>query len=134
MTGTPVLAAGDGKVAIARQNNASGKYIVIQHGEQYTPKYLHLSAFARGIHGGARVKQGQTIGYVGSTGWSTGPHLHYEFLVGGVHRNPRTVKLPQAEPIQRAELARFTRETSPVLAQLASMAGKLQLAAGDQAP
>ena len=134
MTGTPVLAAGDGKVAIARQNNASGKYIVIQHGEQYTTKYLHLSAFARGIHGGARVKQGQTIGYVGSTGWSTGPHLHYEFLVGGVHRNPRTVKLPQAEPIQRAELARFTRETSPVLAQLASMAGNLQLAAGDQAP
>ena len=133
MTGTPVLAAGDGKVAIARQNNASGKYIVIQHGEQYTTKYLHLSAFARGIHGGALVKQGQTIGYVGSTGWSTGPHLHYEFLVGGVHRNPRTVKLPQAEPVQRSELARFKRKTSPVLAQLTSMAGNLQLAAGDRA-
>ena len=128
MTGTPVLAAGDGTVAIARQNNASGKYIVIQHGEQYTTKYLHLSAFARGINGGSRVKQGQTIGYVGATGWATGPHLHYEFLVGGVHRNPRTVKLPQAEPVKKAELDRFEQKTRLLLTQLASMSGDLQFA------
>lgn len=134
MSGTPVLAAGDGKVTIARQNNASGKYIVIQHGEQYTTKYLHLSAFARGVRGGARVKQGQTIGYVGSTGWATGPHLHYEFLVGGVHRNPRTVRLPQAEPVREAELVRFKQATGQILTQLASLSGRLQFAATDGSP
>lgn len=121
--GTPVMAAGDGVVGIARKNNASGNYVVIKHGEQYTTKYLHLNGFARGIRPGTRVKQGQIIGYVGSTGWATGPHLHYEFLVNGVHRNPRTVKLPQADPIQTRGLTRFQSITAPVLAQLESVAG-----------
>ncbi|MEX2489769.1 MAG: peptidoglycan DD-metalloendopeptidase family protein, partial [Pseudomonadales bacterium] len=102
--GTPVVASGDGKVTTATRNNASGRYVVIQHGQQYTTKYLHLSAFANGVRAGKTVKQGQTIGYVGATGWATGPHLHYEFLVNGVHRNPRTVSLPKAEPISKDEL------------------------------
>jgi len=71
----------------------------LQHGERYTTKYLHLSNFAKNIKRGATVKQGQVIGFVGSTGWATGPHLHYEFLVAGTHQNPRTVKLPGAAPV-----------------------------------
>ena len=128
--GTPVLAAGDGKVTISRQNNASGKYVVIQHGEQYTTKYLHLSAFANGVKPGKTVRQGQTIGYVGATGWATAPHLHYEFLVNGVHRNPRTVKLPKANPIHEDEMARFRASISPVLAQLQSISGQSLASAG----
>lgn len=122
--GTPVVAAGDGKVTIARQNNASGRYVVIQHGQQYTTKYLHLSAFAKGVRSGKTVKQGQTIGYVGASGWATAPHLHYEFLVDGVHRNPRTVKLPKADPIQAKNLPVFLKATGPLLAQLDSITGK----------
>lgn len=116
--GTPVLAAGDGKIKIRRQNNASGKYVVIQHGEQYTTKYLHLSGFARGIKPGKQVSQGDTIGYVGATGWATAAHLHYEFLVNGVHRNPKTVALPKALPVPQDEMARFRSQTSPLMAQL----------------
>lgn len=133
-TGTPVVASGDGTVTIARQNNASGKYIVIQHGEQYTTKYLHLSGFANGVRPGKSVSQGQVIGYVGSTGWATGPHLHYEFLVNGVHHNPRTVDLPHAVPIKAADLDYFRVQTGPMLVRLASIAGTSNLAAvaGDQ--
>lgn len=122
-TGTPVVASGDGKIKIRRQNDASGKYIVIQHGQQHTTKYLHLSRFAKGIKPGVSIRQGQTIGYVGSTGWATGPHLHYEFLVNGVHRNPKTVKLPNALPIATDELQRFKNSVAPVLAQLHSVSG-----------
>ena len=132
--GTPVLASGEGKVTIRRQNKASGKYIVIQHGEQYTTKYLHLSAFGKGVKTGKSVKQGQTIGYVGATGWATGAHLHYEFLVGGVHRNPRTVSLPKALPISKGELERFRNNVSPALARLKSLSGKgyASIASGDR--
>jgi len=131
--GTPVLAAGDGKVTIARQNNASGRFIVIQHGQQYTTKYLHLSAYAKGIRSGKTVKQGQTIGYVGATGWATAAHLHYEFLVNGTHRNPRTVKLPKAEPISKEELKRFQAITRPTLAKLDSITGTRSYAYAPQA-
>ena len=123
-----MYASGDGKVMIVRQNNASGKYIVLQHGEQYTTKYLHLSKFAKGIRPGKSVKQGQTIGYVGSTGWATGPHLHYEFLVNGVHRNPRTVKLPKAEPIAIAQRQGFEATTAPTLLKLNSLMGHTSFA------
>ena len=117
-TGTPVLASGDGKVIKAGRTGANGNYIVIRHGEQFVTKYLHLSRFARGIRANATVRQGQTIGYVGSTGWATGPHLHYEFLVHGVHKNPRTVRLPDADPVPNAELERFGRTAAPLFAQL----------------
>jgi murein DD-endopeptidase MepM/ murein hydrolase activator NlpD len=126
--GTPIIASGDGKVTIARQNGSSGKYIVIQHGEQYTTKYLHLSKFARGIRAGKRIKQGQVIGYVGSTGWATAPHLHYEFLLNGVHRNPRTVKLPQAEPISDSERERFLVQTAGYVERLYSLNRPRELA------
>ena len=126
--GTPVVAAGDGKVTISRQNSASGKYVVIQHGQQYTTKYLHLSNFAKGIRSGKSVSQGQVIGYVGATGWATAAHLHYEFLVNGVHRNPRTVKLPKAEPILAGNMGDFRNQTSPMLMRLASIAGSTNLA------
>lgn len=129
-TGTPILAAGDGRVTVASRTEPNGNYVVIQHGEQFTTKYLHLSKFGRGIRSGTRVRQGQVIGYVGATGWATGPHLHYEFLVNGVHQNPRTVKLPQADPVPRAELARFNERTAPLLALLDDYKSQVQLALG----
>jgi murein DD-endopeptidase MepM/ murein hydrolase activator NlpD len=129
-TGTPVLAAGDGRVIVASRTEPNGNYVVIQHGEQFTTKYLHLSKFGRGIRSGTRVRQGQVIGYVGATGWATGPHLHYEFLVNGVHKNPRTVPLPQAEPIPRSEMARFNERTMPLLALLDDYKNQVQLALG----
>jgi len=111
--GTPVRAAGDGKILKAERNQASGNFVVIQHGEQYTTKYLHLSKFAKGISASKKVQQGQTIGYVGATGLATGPHLHYEFLVGGVHRNPRTVSLPNAAAVTPSEMQLFKDQVSP---------------------
>ena len=126
--GAPVLASGDGTVTIARQNSASGRYMVIRHGEKYETKYLHLSSFAKSIRPGKKVKQGQTIGYVGATGWATAPHLHYEFLVNGVHRNPRTVKLPKAEPISKSNLLKFKQLTQPFLAHLESVVGSTRYA------
>lgn len=116
--GTPVFAAGEGRVVASGYTRANGNYVVINHGEQYTTKYLHLHK--RSVQNGARVKQGQVIGQVGSTGYATGPHLHYEFLVNGVHRNPRTIidKLPKAKVIAKAEMTRFQQSTAQVLAQL----------------
>ena len=109
--GTPILAAGDGRINTATRNRVNGRYIIINHGQQFVTKYLHLSKFARGIKAGNRVKQGQVIGYVGATGLATGPHLHYEFLVNGVHMNPRTVALPKAKSIAKDELPQFALAT-----------------------
>jgi murein DD-endopeptidase MepM/ murein hydrolase activator NlpD len=114
--GTPVRAAGDGKVIASGYNKYNGKYIFIQHGNNIVTKYLHLSK--RMVSRGKRVKQGQTIGKVGRTGMVTGPHLHYEFVVNGVHRNPRTVKLPKAEPISKNEKANFMRKSQTLISQL----------------
>lgn len=109
--GTPVFASGDGKVIEASRNKANGKYIVISHGEQFVTKYLHLSNFAKKVKKGKWVKQGQTIGYVGATGYATGPHLHYEFVVNGIHRNPKTVQLPKASSISKEQLKDFLDKT-----------------------
>ncbi|MCP4378561.1 MAG: peptidoglycan DD-metalloendopeptidase family protein, partial [bacterium] len=103
--GTPVMAAGDGKVIKAAYDKYNGHHVFIQHGESYTTKYLHFSK--RAVKKGDTVKQGQTIGYLGSTGLASGPHVHYEFLVDGVHRNPRTVSLPKARPIAESERDAF---------------------------
>ncbi|MBX3706890.1 MAG: peptidoglycan DD-metalloendopeptidase family protein [Pseudomonadales bacterium] len=127
-TGTPILAAGDGRVATASRTEANGNYVILQHGQTVTTKYLHLSRFAQGLKQGARVRQGQVIGYVGATGWASGPHLHYEFLVNGVHQNPRTVKLPQAEPIPRSEIAKFKAHAAPLLAALNDQRQQQQIA------
>jgi murein DD-endopeptidase MepM/ murein hydrolase activator NlpD len=104
-TGTPVVAAGNGKVTHATYNKYNGNYVFIQHGNGIVTKYLHFSK--RAVKKGQRVKQGQVIGYVGATGLAAGPHLHYEFLLNGVHRNPRTVKLPDARPIEKKYKAKF---------------------------
>lgn len=127
-TGTPIMAAGDGVVVTASRHQANGNYVIIRHGQQYQTKYLHLHRFGRGIRSGARVSQGQIIGYVGMTGWATGPHLHYEFLVNGVHKNPRTVDLPQAEPIAESERERFMATTREMIATLHAKRSDEQLA------
>ena len=127
--GTPILAAGNGRVVTAGKTQPNGNFIVIQHGEQFQTKYLHLTRFARGIRSGARVEQGDTIGYVGATGWATAPHLHYEFLVNGVHKNPRTVKLPDATPVPEAERDRFETVTAPLFAKLEAFKQDTALAA-----
>ena len=116
--GTPVYASGKGRVITSTYNKASGNYVVIQHSNNIKTKYLHLSK--RKVKKGQRVTQKQLIGTVGSTGYSTAPHLHYEFLLNGVHRNPRTIlqKLPKAKSIPNGELARFQLQTQPHFAQL----------------
>ncbi|MBV2128284.1 peptidoglycan DD-metalloendopeptidase family protein [Arsukibacterium indicum] len=114
--GTPVMAAGDGKVTHSGYNNLNGNYVFIKHANNIVTKYLHLSR--RNVKVGERVKQGETIGRLGATGRVTGAHLHYEFLLNGVHRNPRTVKLPQATPLQGEERDIFIANATPVLAEL----------------
>lgn len=118
--GTPVWASGDGRVVASGYTKANGNYIVIQHGSDIQTKYLHLHK--RKVKKGARVKQKQIIGTVGSTGMSTAPHLHYEFLLNGVHRNPRTIvkKLPKAKSISKDEMQRFLEQTQPIVARLES--------------
>lgn len=117
-TGTPIVSPGDGRVVSSGYTKANGNFLIIQHGQQYTTKYLHLSK--RHVKKGQKVEQGQLIGRVGATGWATGPHLHYEFLVNGVHRNPRTIlnKLPKAKAISESEMPSFKQAISPLLAQL----------------
>lgn len=115
-TGTPVVSAGNGKVVKAGYSKYNGNYVFISHGTQYVTKYLHLNK--KLVKTGQKVKQGQKIGTVGATGRVTGPHLHYEFLVNGVHRNPKTVKLPKSEPLPRDELAKFKPIADNFLAQL----------------
>jgi len=117
-TGTPVRATGDGKVIWRARKGGYGNVIMLQHGRKYQTVYAHLSRYARHVHRGGYVKQGQIIGYVGMTGLATGPHLHYEFHVNGVYRNPLTVKLPEAAPIATRYKADFTAKTRPLLAQL----------------
>lgn len=118
--GTPVYAAGDGRVVKAGYSKPNGNYVFIQHGQRYMTRYLHLHK--RNVRTGQRVKQRQVIGTVGATGYATGPHLHYEFLVNGHHRNPATIvrKLPKAKSIPASEMARFKAQTQPLLAQLES--------------
>ena len=130
-TGTPVYSAGDGKVTKSGYTRANGNYVVIQHGQTYSTKYLHLHK--RKVKKGQSVRQGQTIGTVGATGLATGPHLHYEFLVNGVHRNPRTVKLPKAEPIAKNQKAQFLAQTAPIVAKLAQQQAQGRLAQARQA-
>ncbi|RMA82750.1 peptidoglycan DD-metalloendopeptidase family protein [Umboniibacter marinipuniceus] len=116
--GTPIRSAGDGRVSFAGVKGGWGNVIIIQHGETYKTLYAHQSRFARGIREGSRVRQGQVIGYVGSSGLASGPHLHYEFYVNGVVRNPVTVDLPEAEPIGADEFERFRLQTAGLLALL----------------
>ncbi|NQY63701.1 MAG: peptidoglycan DD-metalloendopeptidase family protein [Alteromonadaceae bacterium] len=116
--GTPVVAAGNGKVMKSTYNKHNGNYVFLQHGNGILTKYLHFSK--RAVKKGQRVKQGQIIGYVGSTGLSQAPHLHYEFLLNGVPRNPRTVKLPDAQPIAKKFRQEFFEVASTRTQELSS--------------
>jgi murein DD-endopeptidase MepM/ murein hydrolase activator NlpD len=119
--GTPIRASGDGKIVLAGRKGGYGKAIFIQHGGRYRTVYGHLNGYAKGIRVGKKVKQGQIIGYVGSTGLATGPHLHYEFRVNGVHRNPLTVRLPEAKPVHPTYLSHFKENTQVYLSMLRVM-------------
>ena len=116
-TGTPIKAAGDGKVIRRGRKGGYGNTVIVQHGGNITTLYAHMSRFSK-ARVGSRVRQVDIIGYVGSTGLATGPHLHYEYRRNGVHLNPRTVKLPDAQPIDAAYLAAFQKAASPLLQQL----------------
>jgi murein DD-endopeptidase MepM/ murein hydrolase activator NlpD len=119
--GTPVRASGDGKITFAGRKGGYGRLVVIRHGGRYTTAYGHLHRYAKGARSGKKVKQGQIIGYVGSSGLATGPHLHYEFRVNGVHRNPLTVKLPEAQPVNTTYLNNFKENTQVYLSMLRLM-------------
>jgi murein DD-endopeptidase MepM/ murein hydrolase activator NlpD len=114
--GTPIKAAGRGNVVEAGYNQFNGNYVFIRHNGTYTTKYLHLTK--RNVNRGQSVKQGQIIGTLGRTGRVTGAHLHYEFIVNGVHRNPRTINLPKSDPIARSEKQKFTRLSQELMAKL----------------
>ena len=126
--GTPIKASGDGKVIFAGRKGGYGNTVILQHGQAYQTLYAHMHNFGKGVRVGTRVRQGQIIGYVGTTGLSTGPHLHYEFYVNGVVRNPMTVELPKARSIASAEKANFLAQTQPVVAQLEAFKGSSRLA------
>lgn len=114
--GTPVYAAGDGTVIRSGYSNANGHHVFIKHADGIETRYLHFTN--RAVKQGQSVKQGQTIGYVGSTGLASGPHLHYEFVVNGVHRNPSTVPLPKVVPLEGDALAEFRAHASTMLNRL----------------
>ncbi len=116
--GTPIKAAGDGKVIFRGRKVGYGNAVILQHGGNITTLYGHISKFANSSRLGRRVRQGQTIGYVGSTGLATAAHLHYEYRLNGVHRNPRTVKLPQAAPIKDEYRQDFLTAAAPILEEL----------------
>ena len=116
--GTPVRASGDGKVIFKGRKGGYGRAIILKHGSRYTTLYAHLNSYNRKIRSGGRVKQGQVIGYVGSSGLASGPHLHYEFRVNGSHRNPLTVKFPSTKPIPKRYRDNFQLSTKGYLAQL----------------
>jgi len=116
--GTPIKGAGDGKVIFRSVKNGYGNTVILQHGGNITTLYAHMSRFDSKVRIGGRVKQGQTIGYVGATGLATANHLHYEYRINGAHRNPRTVDLPQADPIQSKYRQQFLATAAPILQEL----------------
>jgi murein DD-endopeptidase MepM/ murein hydrolase activator NlpD len=122
-TGTPVRATADGKVVFKGRHGGYGRVVRLQHGSRYMTVYAHLSRYARGLRQGKWVKQGQVIGYVGQSGLATGPHLHYEFRVNGVHKDPLTVALPAADPIDPRYLSDFKAKTRTLVAALDALAG-----------
>ncbi len=117
-TGTPIKATSDGKIVHRGKKGGYGNTIIVQHGSKYSTLYAHMSKYRSGLTTGSRVKQGQIIGYVGSSGLATGPHLHYEFRVDGVHRDPLRVKLPGADPLANKYRADFDKKAEALMAQL----------------
>ena len=138
-TGTPIKVTGDGVIHHLGNKGGYGKTIIVKHGNKYSTLYAHLSRYKKGLRRGRPVKQGQVIGYVGKSGLATGPHLHYEFLVHGAHRNPLTVALPKAEGVPVAEMDQFKTRTTHLFAMLdasqrsiAGSPGNMELLAGTE--
>lgn len=116
--GTKIKASGDGKVLFKGVKGGYGNVIILQHGENITTLYAHMSKFAAKIRTGQRIKQNQTIGFVGSSGLATAPHLHYEYRINGIHQNPRTVKLPKAAPIDDIYKQDFEKQSHSIMRDL----------------
>jgi len=116
-TGTPIMAAGDARVQFVGWKGGYGRAVILDHGRGYTTLYGHMSRFSK-AKAGQRIGQGTVIGYVGTSGMSTGPHLHYEFRVNGVHRNPLSITMPPPEPLSGRALAQFRTQTSTALARI----------------
>ena len=116
--GTPVVATADGKVIRASRKGGYGKTIILRHGQDYRTLYAHLSRYAKGVRKGKWVKKGHVIGYVGSTGLSTGPHLHYEVPVAGKARNPQSLDLPRAASVHRKEKENYLKHAKVWLNRL----------------
>jgi len=127
-TGTPIKASGDGKIIFRGRKSGYGNVVIIQHGQKYTTLYAHMSKFRRGQRSGSRVKQNDVIGYVGQTGLASGPHLHYEFRINGVHRNPLTVSLPNSNPIQKKFKADFLEKSKTLISQLDDLTSSQKVA------
>jgi murein DD-endopeptidase MepM/ murein hydrolase activator NlpD len=117
-SGTRVRSVGDGVIEFAGRQGGYGNMVVIRHSGQYSTAYAHLSRIAPGLHRGARVAQGDALGFVGQTGWATGPHLHYEFRIAGEARNPLAVAMPAALPVPAPEMPAFRQYAAPLAAQL----------------
>ncbi|MDT8311621.1 MAG: peptidoglycan DD-metalloendopeptidase family protein [Methylophaga sp.] len=117
-TGTPILATGDGKVSFVGNKSGYGRTVILSHGGRYTTLFAHMSRYKSGIKPGQRVSQGDVIGYIGSSGLATGPHLHYEFRVNGVHKNPLTVELPKAEALPEQYRQQFANVAQLMMARL----------------
>jgi len=126
-TGTPIKATANGKITFRGRKGGYGNVVIIQHGQRYSTLYAHMSKFKKNQKVGSRITQGDTIGYVGKSGLATGPHLHYEFRVDGIHRNPLTYKLPGAKSIQVKNKADFLAKSEALLLQLDQLS-KTQLA------
>lgn len=121
--GTRIKATGDGVVEFAGKQGGYGNLVVIRHQGRFTTHYGHLNGFAAGIRKGARVNQGDIVGYVGKTGWATGPHLHYEFRINNVHQNPLAVALPSAPPLAPQQMAEFKLHADPLVYRLEQIRG-----------
>ncbi len=118
--GTPVRSVGDGRIVFAKRRGGSGKMVKIRHNSVYQTAYLHLSRYAKGIRSGVKVSQGQIIGYVGSTGLATGPHLHFSFYERGRYVNPLGKKFPSAAPVRKSNMSEFKLVANKALEQLYS--------------
>lgn len=127
-TGTPIYAAGDGTVDYVGRKGGYGNYLRIKHNNRYSSAYAHISRFAKGLRPGQKVKQGQIVAYVGSTGRSTGPHLHYEILVGNTQVNPSSIKFKAGNLLKGKEMASFRKNMEQIQAHLASTPRKIDLA------
>jgi murein DD-endopeptidase MepM/ murein hydrolase activator NlpD len=117
-TGTPIHAAGDGVITFRGRSHGYGNFIAIRNTPKYTTAYGHMSRFAKGLHVGSHVTQGEVIGYVGQTGMATGPHLHYEVRVNGRPENPLTVTMPKPEPLSAKLMIAFRAQTAPMVARI----------------